>query len=243
MTRTAQRMAMAFLLCSLTLPAWGQQYYLYEPKAVVPDGGEPTKDGVLVKEIPIRQGDTLYAISRKFSGHGTYYPQILLFNDIKNPNLIYTGDTLRIPLPHGETAEGSLPAATPRAQSQKSVKVRKQLSAALPRNVAGKRAKLPVSELEKTGGVKEPRADQNRSRPDLPLPVPEPHKADVSVQRTVAADGGQQLFEKAVKAYRQDDCRTALELFDRYLADYPASAMAADASLYKAECYLKLSTQ
>lgn len=242
MTRSAQRMAMALLLCSLALPAWGQQYYLYEPKAVVPDGGEPSKDGVLVKEVPIRQGDTLYAISRKFSGHGVYYPQILLFNDIKNPDLIYTGDTLRIPLPHGETGEAPLPADKVR-RSPKNVKVKKQLSAAIPKNVAGKKNGLPAGEPNKAESVPEPRPDRNRSGIDQPAPVPEPHKAEVSAQRRSTADSGQQLFEKAVKAYRQDDCRTALELFDRYLADYPASAMAADASLYKAECYLKLSAQ
>jgi TolA-binding protein len=54
---------------------------------------------------------------------------------------------------------------------------------------------------------------------------------------------GQKLFERAVKAYRQDDYRTALELFDRYLTENQTSPMAADASLYKAECYLKLSSQ
>jgi TolA-binding protein len=60
---------------------------------------------------------------------------------------------------------------------------------------------------------------------------------------SVSTVAGQQLFEKAVKAYRQDDYREALELFDRYLTDNPGSPMAADASLYKAECYLKLSAQ
>lgn len=243
MTLPAQRMAIALLLCSLTLPAWGQQYYLYEPKAIVPDAGDPSKDGVLVKEIPVRQGDTLYGISRKFSGHGVYYPQILLFNDIKNPDLIYTGDTLRIPLPHGETVEAPLPTAKPRTKSHKSVKARKQLSASVPRNVTAKRDGMPAVEPKKTESIQEPRADQSRIRIDQPAPLPEPQKPEVSAQRRVPADGGQQLFEKAVKAYRQDDCRTALELFDRYLADYPASAMAADASLYKAECYLKLSAQ
>lgn len=238
----AYRMAMAALICSLALPAWGQQYYLYEPKAVVPEAGESSKDGVLVKEIPVRQGDTLYGISRKFSGHGVYYPQILLFNDIKNPDLIYTGDTLRIPLPHGQTGETPHPVAKPRTKSLKSAKVMKQPSAAIPQNVAAKR-KFTSSELKKTENAKEARSDQNRNRFDLPQPTPEPQKADVSVQGRATADSGQQLFEKAVKAYRQDDCRTALELFDRYLADYPASAMAADASLYKAECYLKLSAQ
>ena len=63
----------------------------------------------------------------------------------------------------------------------------------------------------------------------LPVPAPVPD--------------AQKLFETAVKAYRQDDCRTALELLDRYLADNSGSPLAADATLYKAECYLKLSVQ
>ena len=57
------------------------------------------------------------------------------------------------------------------------------------------------------------------------------------------AASGHKLFEAAVKAYRQDDCRTALELLDRYLTDNSGSPLAADAQLYKAECYLKLSAQ
>jgi outer membrane protein assembly factor BamD (BamD/ComL family) len=57
------------------------------------------------------------------------------------------------------------------------------------------------------------------------------------------AASGQKLFESAVKAYRQDDCHAALELLDRYLADHSGSPLAADATLYKADCYLKLSAQ
>ena len=51
------------------------------------------------------------------------------------------------------------------------------------------------------------------------------------------------LYDRAFAAYRRGDCKTALELFDRYLAEQPASSQAADASLYKADCYLKLSGQ
>jgi TolA-binding protein len=71
-------------------------------------------------------------------------------------------------------------------------------------------------------------------------------QASVEKQHAAAASdsaSGQKLFERAVKAYRQDDYRTALELFDKYLAENQASPLAADASLYKAECYLKMSVQ
>lgn len=57
------------------------------------------------------------------------------------------------------------------------------------------------------------------------------------------ATAGQRLFEEAVTSYRKDDCHAALELLDRFLAANPGSPMAADANLYKAECYMKLSTQ
>lgn len=69
-----------------------------------------------------------------------------------------------------------------------------------------------------------------------------PAKKQQTVDAGVSA-AGQNLFENAVRAYRQDDCKTALELFDRYLAENQASPLAADASFYKAECYLKLSTR
>ncbi|MGB9080081.1 MAG: tetratricopeptide repeat protein, partial [Desulfuromonadaceae bacterium] len=58
-----------------------------------------------------------------------------------------------------------------------------------------------------------------------------------------AATAGQRLFEEAVTSYRQNDCHTALELLDRFLAGNPDSLLAADANLYKADCYLKLSAQ
>lgn len=62
-----------------------------------------------------------------------------------------------------------------------------------------------------------------------------------SVESQTASE--HKLFERAVKAYRQDNCVTALGLLDRYLADYPGSPQAADANLFKADCYLKLSAE
>lgn len=45
----------------------------------------------------IKPGDTLSAISRKFYGNASLYTKLAVFNNIKNPNLIYAGKTLRIP--------------------------------------------------------------------------------------------------------------------------------------------------
>lgn len=276
MTRHVRRTAVALLLCSLALPAWGQQYYLYEPKPVSPDAKREAGDGVLVKDVPVQSGDTLSGISRKFSGHGTYYPQILLFNNIKDPNLIYTGDTLKIPLPKGGIPETAAPAKRRHGKKLKqSAKPAKKASAKAAKPLLKKHSagtgtaksgesptELPLSELKKLESGKAKRHAQGRNSADIAgkkaavadsqpehkqekIAVPTQRRVEATTPKptTTSAVAGQQLFEKAVKAYRQDDYRAALELFDRYLADNPNSPLAADASLFKAECYLKLSSQ
>ena len=45
----------------------------------------------------VQKGDTLWAIAAKYLGSGTKYPQIASENNIKNPNLIYPGQKLKIP--------------------------------------------------------------------------------------------------------------------------------------------------
>lgn len=276
MTQHVRRTAVALLLCSLALPAWGQQYYLYEPKPVSPDVKSDAGEGVLVKEVPVQNGDTLSGISRKFSGHGTYYPQILLFNNIKDPNLIYTGDTLKIPLPKDGIPETAAPAKHRRVKTHKhSAKPSKKASAKAVKPLLKKHSagtgvgksgeasiELPLGELKKLESSKAKRRVESENSADISgkkaavdnsraehkqekVAVPAQKRAEATAPKSTESSvvAGQQLFEKAVKAYKQDDCRAALELFDRYLTDNPASPMAADASLYKAECYLKLSAQ
>jgi nucleoid-associated protein YgaU len=79
-------------------PGLSRQQYLYVPEPVAAGGKVLKEAGILVQEVSVRKGDTLYRISRRFSGHGSYYPQILLFNDLKNPDRIYPGNVLRIPV-------------------------------------------------------------------------------------------------------------------------------------------------
>ncbi len=246
MTRYAYGTAMALLFLSLVPQAWGQQYFLYSPKPVAPEESKQAKDGILVREVAVRRGDTLYRISRKFSGHGMYYPQILLFNDIKNPNLIQVGDTLKVPVA-GERAvdeESVAPVRGKKTAGRKQKAARKQQ--AVTRNqpaettpATGQLTERSPSELKPAGKGRKKEVRKPPVVPAATKPAPVPKQA----QRPVSADSaaGQRLFEQAIKAYRQDDCRTALDLFDRFLATYPASPQAADASLYKAECYMKLS--
>ncbi len=53
-----------------------------------------------VEFYEIQKGDTLWAISQKFLGNGARYTEIFDANKevIKNPDLIYPGQTIRIPL-------------------------------------------------------------------------------------------------------------------------------------------------
>lgn len=94
------------VVCSAVAQFAFGDYYLYVPhevkKAKIPAG----ESGVLVKEVVIRRGETLSGLSRRYSGRSSWYPQILLFNKIKNPNRIYAGHTIRVPV-RKEGAAGS----------------------------------------------------------------------------------------------------------------------------------------
>ncbi len=226
MTHYVFGLLMVVVLLAGVKPGWGQQQYLYTPKAVDAADKVQKKDGILVEEILIKKGDTLYDLSRKFSGHGFYYPQILLFNNIKNPNLIYTGKSLKVPVSRAEAAEQ----VSRHGRRKKVVKIP---SAA------------PVRKSS-AGGLKKGAAAEGKKAVAMPTEAAKPIAQAKPVPRP-AADGAaaseQMQFEQAMKAYRKDEYRTALRLFDRFLAEHPSSPLAADASLYKAECYLKQSNQ
>lgn len=49
------------------------------------------------KTYTIKSGDTLGSICRKFYGDSTLYNKLASYNNIKNPNLIYAGKTIKIP--------------------------------------------------------------------------------------------------------------------------------------------------
>lgn len=273
MTCTRSTTVIAALILCMALPSWGQQY-LYAPQPVTSGQTPPSQDGILVQEIEIQKGDTLSALSRKFSGHGTYYPQILLFNSIKNPNLIYAGDTLKVPLshdePHGINRTDIKPTKTSHKHKASRLKkahlktgtqppVRQSTG---PSPISSPNTELSLSDL-KSGGSRKIGAVRLKKKSAVPARKSQPAEYPVATESTTpstplpaaqerasttspAADTaptGQKLFEAAVRSYRRDDCRTALEQFDRYLADNSGSPLAADANLYKAECYLKLSAQ
>ncbi len=223
---------------------WSQQQYLYTPAALGGEGVSQGKDGILVRDVEVKKGDTLYKISHKFSGRGSYYPQILLFNEIKNPNRICPGEVFKVPVSR-KTAPEQLDKAP--AKNEKSAGQGGDVAVPHNEQVSAVPAAAPAS--KKAARHMKKNAVSREKRREAREKAAEPAKKRASSERrhvlaaTGDSDSGQKLFERAAKAYRQDDCRAALELFDRFLAANRTSPLAADASLYKADCYLKLSNQ
>ncbi|MDD2734145.1 MAG: LysM peptidoglycan-binding domain-containing protein [Desulfuromonadaceae bacterium] len=266
MTPCSCRFIIIALITSLTLPAWGQKYQLYVPQSVTADQKILPKDGVLVQEIVVKKGDSLYELSRKFNGNGMYYPQILLFNSIKKPRLIYPGDTLKIPVAHNKVNDAEHADTKPKDASHKRISAGDKKTSAKPEadsqvqqtrdssSVSAPTTEISLSDLKtvETGKNRVSRhkktsvthTKKSKSHAHASTAVAPPPSTPAAVLKEASdAASGQRLFESAVKAYRRDDCRTALELLDRYLADNSGSPLAADATLYKADCYLKLSVQ
>ncbi|ABQ24583.1 tetratricopeptide repeat protein [Geotalea uraniireducens] len=179
--------------------AWGGDYLLYAPQPTESDKlTAGPEEGILVKGITIKRGDTLKALARKYRGKSSYFPQILLFNKISNPDLIHAGVRLLMPI----TEDG----ATSLHKSRK-------VATPAPNDVEVPKTDLPASSVTTHPAVKQ-----------------EP-------------DAGQQLFQKAARAYKKGDYRQALKAFDRFLSKFSNSPLAADASLYRADCLLNLSRQ
>jgi LysM repeat protein len=222
----------------MALPAWGQQYQLYVPQPVASDQKAASQDGILVQEVEVQKGDTLYGLSRKFNGLGMYFPQILLFNSIKNPNLIYPGSNLKVPVktetqPATRHLSGSSPVSSPNTE----ISLSDLKTVGSGKHRASRTQKKSAVHAKKSQPLNSPALTQHSS------PLSAVHHGSAATAPAVDSAARQKLFEAAVKAYSLDDCRTALDLFERYLASNASSPLAADATLYKAECYLKLSAQ
>lgn len=168
---------------------------LYLPNPVDSAAPPLPAEGVLVKKITIKQGDTLAALSRQFSGKGVYYPQILLFNKIRNPNLIYAGQELLVPL------SGRL--------------FRKMQSD-------------PVAGTRTTSGVPPVTPSRQERVPD-------------KTTGTAKSSAERQLFEQSVALFAQGKYHEALDGFDRFLKFFPHSPLVPNASLYRGDCFLRLS--
>ena len=63
-----------------------------EPSEILPEVEEPTEN---YKTVTIVKGDTLSQIAKDY---GTTVQELVRINNIRNPNLIYAGETLKIPV-------------------------------------------------------------------------------------------------------------------------------------------------
>jgi TolA-binding protein len=189
-----------------------EETLLYAPRPAGQVTAPPSPaDGVLVKRLTIKRGDTLYKLSRTYNGKGTYYPQILLFNDIADPNLIYAGKMLLVPLsPRREAAAASPQPPSPAAPGTEQPALPKVQKPPSPKPAVKSRPAAPV-------------------QPAAATPSPASRTAE------------QVLYSKAITAYQHERYQQAMDGFSRFLARYPKSPLAPDAALYKAEALLKLS--
>ncbi|AJE04458.1 LysM peptidoglycan-binding domain-containing protein [Geobacter pickeringii] len=237
MNNALRVVASSLVLACLTPPLGGaEEYLLYSPEAS--EGKRPAgpDEGVLVKSITIRKGDTLYSLSRKYGGKGGYYPQILLFNLIKNPDLIYAGNKLLVPLP--PEGKGEVPTVHPKKKkSEKTVRVHRKEGEgkkAVPERVKESAVSSPEPRGG-AGGTKAPEAASRKSAAEVLRPATAaPKKTD---------ENEQALFEAGVSAYKSGALQQSIDAFDRFLARYPASPLVPDATLYRADALMKLAGQ
>lgn len=79
-----------------------KQYVEYGLKSVPVDNTKKTKKKSRTEKTTettaytVQKGDTLWAIAKKFYGDGSLYPYLAYINNISNPNIIHTGQVLKI---------------------------------------------------------------------------------------------------------------------------------------------------
>jgi LysM repeat protein len=206
--KNARLLTFSCLLTALLAPApsKGEEFLLYVPKPASGDQLPSSPDqGVLVRRVTVKRGDTLAKLARKHIGVASWFPQVLLFNNIKNADLIHPGDRLLVPVPTG------------RAALRSSAKGKK--------HHAGRRSSPP----------------RKAAVTPLTAVVPLTAVAPLKTEIRPAMSDEQEIFQRAKGAYLSSDYQKALDLFDGFTRKFPHSALAADASLYKADCLLKLS--
>jgi LysM repeat protein len=172
-----------------------EEFNLYKPEKAQSQNIPAPGSGVLTKTITIQKGDTLSKLSRRYSGRSAFFPQILLFNQIKNPDLIYAGAQLQVPL--------------------------------------SQQAALSAPGKKKPGAIRKRRHATRKSSVR--------HEKRTPSAPSVSEAAGGPLFRRGVRAFEAGHYRQAVDIFDEYLQAYPNSPNAADATLYRAECYEKLS--
>jgi len=229
------------LLATLLVPvlSFGEDLLLYTPKPAEGDRAPASPDqGILVRSITVKRGDTLADLSHKYIGRSSWYPQVLLFNDIKNPDLIITGDKLLVPVPSGQSAASESKVAP----EVKHAKAKKRHGA--------HRAKKHHEAAAKPDTVKPATAAPESAKPEIAKPEGARRRiSKAGASRTKrthvrsASTAEQESFLQAKLAYISGDYQKSLTLFSGFLRKFPKSTSSADAALYRADCLMHLSAQ
>jgi TolA-binding protein len=134
--------ALSLMLAVAASSANAEEYILYKSQKAQGGSIPAPGDGVLTKTVTIREGDTLSGLSRRYSGRGSFFSQILLFNRIENPDLIYTGKTLRVPVTRQEGPAAKAANTGKKPSTHKAVASRVKRRSSAPRSTtdaSGKR--------------------------------------------------------------------------------------------------------
>jgi LysM repeat protein len=205
----------------------GEDFLLYTPKPAEGGPAPATPDkGILVKSVTIKEGDTLANLSRKYLGRGSWFPQVLLFNSIKNPDLIITGDKLLVPV-----------------AAEKAAAPGKKAHAARKHSKVEKRHTTRRRSAARRPSVSRPEAVQSMipaKTPDLKAAKPVAVRPErIPVRPATPDELGS--FRLAKQAYLSGEYARSLQLFTAFLRKYPNSPSSADAALYRADSLLRLS--
>ena len=256
MTRS-DRISLAVLLGMLLSSgtAFAGTTYLYTPQPL-PQNEKPAdiREGILVEEVKIRKGDTLYRLSKQHNRKGGYYPQILLFNNISNPNLIYEGATLKIPIyskrsraKAGEAGEHKAEhnIITSGLQARESGGPQAGRAPLPVANNTDMSKELPAGNVQAGGRAADEVHKQEKVLNSGAVKNTSDIVKDDTARGVLTASGNEKAeqvqFESALTAYKEKNFTSAAEQFERFLYGYPNSIFAADATLYKADSYMKLS--
>lgn len=213
------------------------------------------ENGVSYREVIVQKGDTIFGLALKYRHEGATYSEVVRCNDITDPDRVSVGDIIKIPLTNDRAAKQSKPPAAP-------VPHQPPAKPATPPSDEPSLSDVtipdpPKDELPSAEDLVKPSRPVDTSfipPPTLP-PPPDPAPVATPVATPVAVKTAAQrlesfsnissprnnLFEQAVRSYRRNDCQTALQLFGRFLVENKNSQLAADVSVFIADCYLKLS--
>jgi len=186
---------------------------------------------VLVK-IQVSKGDTLWKFAKRYLKRPHYFAQFLIYNQIKNPNRIYPGQSLWVPLgpvkDHPEVFSGQ--------QVPRWIVLQSDLPAG--------QADLPVTRqpdlLPDHPAVGQGQSDQQGPQPPaviVPTITEKETAASPEAPSLPAPDPAQVEFEQDLNLFNRGDYSTAAGRFESFLATYPDSPLRLRAEYYLAESY------